>query len=114
MEKGQLIAIHSMEPSLEKYFRPYREGTIMDFSIRRVNALLKKEIKDFVKNMNVWVMCFLPVMFSIIYSKLLGNNSSSAPMNKVSVLILCVGMNIALISSMVISMLIAEEKEKIH
>ncbi|BDB00559.1 ABC transporter permease [Clostridium botulinum] len=84
----------------------------MDFSIRRVNALLKKEIKDFVKNMNVWVMCFLPVMFSIIYSKLLGNNSSSAPMNKVSVLILCVGMNIALISSMVISMLIAEEKEK--
>lgn len=112
MEKGQLIAIHSMEPSLEKYFRPYREGTIMDFSIRRVNALLKKEIKDFVKNMNVWVMCFLPVMFSIIYSKLLGNNSSSAPMNKVSVLILCVGMNIALISSMVISMLIAEEKEK--
>ncbi len=84
----------------------------MDFSIRRVNALLKKEIKDFGKNMNVWVMCFLPIMCSIIYSRLLGNNSSSALMNKVSVLILCVGMNIALISSMVISMLIAEEKEK--
>lgn len=31
----------------------------MDFSIRRINALLKKEIKDFAKNMNVSVMCFL-------------------------------------------------------
>ncbi|ADF98453.1 hypothetical protein CBF_0677 [Clostridium botulinum F str. 230613] len=33
-------------------------------------------------------------------------------MNRINILILCVGMNISLISSMVISMLIAEEKEK--
>ncbi|KRU26656.1 ABC transporter permease [Clostridium botulinum] len=84
----------------------------MDFSIRRINALLKKEIKDFAKNMNVSVMYLLPIMFSIIYSKLLGNNSSNDVMNKINILILCVGMNISLISSMVISMLIAEEKEK--
>ncbi|NFM44802.1 ABC transporter permease [Clostridium botulinum] len=84
----------------------------MDFSIRRINALLKKEIKDFAKNMNVSVMYLLPIMFSIIYSKLSGNNSSNDVMNKINILILCVGMNISLISSMVISMLIAEEKEK--
>ncbi|HDI3055564.1 TPA: ABC transporter permease [Clostridium botulinum] len=84
----------------------------MDFSIRRINALLKKEIKDFAKNMNVSVMYLLPIMFSIIYSKLLGNNSSNDVMNRINILILCVGMNISLISSTVISMLIAEEKEK--
>ncbi|WP_125154789.1 ABC transporter permease [Clostridium rectalis] len=84
----------------------------MNFSMRRVNALLKKEIKDFIKNINVWVMCFLPIMFSIINSKLLPSNSTNPLMNKANILILCVGMNIALISSMVISMLIAEEKEK--
>ncbi|MCJ8171141.1 ABC transporter permease [Clostridium botulinum] len=84
----------------------------MDFSIRRINALLKKEIKDFAKNMNVSVMCFLPIMFSIIYSKLLRSNSTNDVMNTLNILILCVGMNISLISSMVISMLIAEEKEK--
>ncbi len=84
----------------------------MDFSIRRINALLKKEIKDFAKNMNVSVMYLLPIMFSIIYSKLLGNNSSNDVMNRINILILCVGMNISLISSMVISMLIAEEKKK--
>ncbi|NFB54911.1 ABC transporter permease [Clostridium botulinum] len=84
----------------------------MDFSIRRINALLKKEIKDFAKNMNVSVMYLLPIMFSIIYSKLLRSNSTNDVMNTINILILCVGMNISLISSMVISMLIAEEKEK--
>lgn len=62
--------------------------------------------------MNVSVMYLLPIMFSIIYSKLLGNNSSNDVMNRINILILRVGMNISLISSMVISMLIAEEKEK--
>lgn len=62
--------------------------------------------------MNVSVMYLLPIMFSIIYSKLLGNNSSNDVMNRINILILCVGMNISLISSMVISMLIAEEKKK--
>ncbi|WP_434282334.1 ABC transporter permease [Clostridium botulinum] len=84
----------------------------MDFSIRRINALFKKEIKDLAKNMNVSVMCLLPIMFSIIYSKLLRSNSTNDVMNTINILILCVGMNIGLISSTVISMLIAEEKEK--
>lgn len=84
----------------------------MEFSIRRVNALFKKEIKDLGKNMNVLLMCLLPIMFSIIYSKLFGGGASSDQLQKADILILCLGMNLTLVSSFVIAMLIAEEKEK--
>ncbi|MBU3184220.1 ABC transporter permease [Clostridium estertheticum] len=79
----------------------------MEFSIRRVNALFKKEIKDLVKNTNVLIMFMFPIIFCIIYSNLLGENIS-----RVQVLIMCVDLNLTLISSFVIAMLIAEEKEK--
>lgn len=84
----------------------------MEFSMRRVNALFKKEIKDLGKNKNVMMMCLLPILFSIIYSNLFGGNISSDGLGKVDILILCLGMNLTLVSSFVISMLIAEEKEK--
>lgn len=84
----------------------------MEFSIRRVNALFKKEIKDLGKNMNVLLMCLLLIMFSIIYSKLFGGGASSDQLQKADILILCLGMNLTLVSSFVIAMLIAEEKEK--
>ena len=79
----------------------------MEFSIRRVNALFKKEIKDLGKNTNVLIMFMFPIFFSIFFSNLLGGNISGE-----EVLIMCVGMNLTLISSFVIAMLIAEEKEK--
>lgn len=84
----------------------------MEFSMRRVNALLKKEIKDFGKNTNVLLMCLLPLAFSMIYSKLLGTGSPETGMLKEDILILCLGMNLVLVASFVIAMLIAEEKEK--
>jgi len=84
----------------------------MEFSVKRVNALFKKEIKDFGKNKNIAIMCLLPIMFSIIYSNLLGGNSPKDSISKVDILIMCLGMNLALVSSFVIAMLIAEEKEK--
>ncbi|MGH4122746.1 MAG: ABC transporter permease [Clostridium sp.] len=84
----------------------------MEFSTRRVKALFKKEIKDLGKNMNVLLMCMLPIMFSIIYSKLFGGNTSSDQIGKVDILIMCLGMNLTMVSSFVIAMLIAEEKEK--
>jgi ABC-2 type transport system permease protein len=89
-----------------------REGTIMEFSMRRVSALFKKEIKDLGKNMNVLLMCMLPLMFSLMYSKLFGDSTSGDGMSKESILILCLGMNLVLVGSFVIAMLIAEEKEK--
>lgn len=80
----------------------------MTFSIRRVNALLKKEIKDLSKNINVLFMCVLPLMFCFMYSKLFGDSEEG----KLYILNLCLTMNCILVSGFSTSMLIAEEKEK--
>ncbi|MBU3091037.1 ABC transporter permease [Clostridium sp. CF011] len=84
----------------------------MEFSIRRVNALFKKEIKDLSKNMNVLLMCMMPIILSVIYSKLFGGSTSGAHMQEAYILSMCLNMNLTLVSSFVIAMLIAEEKEK--
>jgi len=84
----------------------------MEFSMRRVNALFKKEIKDFGKNVNVSLMCLLPIVFSIIYSKLFGGNAVEDHLGKTDILIMCIGMNLIMVSGFVVAMLIAEEKEK--
>jgi ABC-2 type transport system permease protein len=83
----------------------------MEFSIRRVNALFKKELKDIGKNVNVLSMCVLPIAICIIYSKVFGGNTIEG-LNKGAILILCLGANISMITSFVVAMLIAEEKEK--
>lgn len=80
----------------------------MTFSVRRVNALLKKEIKDLSKNINVLFMCVLPLMFCFMYSKLFGDSEEG----KLYILNLCLTMNCILVSGFSTSMLIAEEKEK--
>ncbi len=84
----------------------------MEFSMRRVNALFKKEVKYFGKNMNVLFMCMLPIVFSIIYSKLFGGDTLDGHLAKIDILIMCMGMNLVMVSSFVVAMLIAEEKEK--
>lgn len=84
----------------------------MEFSLRKVNALLIKEIKNLGKNPNVLFICLLPVLFSIMYSKLFGSQGADVVMVKTDILIMCLGMNLVLVSSFVIAMLIAEEKEK--
>jgi ABC-2 type transport system permease protein len=80
----------------------------MNVSRRRVSALLKKEVKDLSKNINVLFMCVLPVMFCFMYSKLFGNLENG----KLAILNLCLTMNCVLVSGSATSMLIAEEKEK--
>lgn len=84
----------------------------MEFSIRRVNALFKKEIKDFGKNMNVFVMCFFPIMICALYSKILGGNLDHNLMVNINILTLSLGTNLVMVGSYLIAMLIAEEKEK--
>lgn len=84
----------------------------MEFSMRRVNALFKKEVKDFGKNMNVSLMCLLPIAFSIIYLRLFGDSTLDGHLAKIDILIMCMGMNLVMVSSFVVAMLIAEEKEK--
>jgi ABC-2 type transport system permease protein len=80
----------------------------MDFSIKRVNALFKKELKDISKNFNVLFMAILPVVFCFVYTNLIKTGELAG----VYILSLCVGMNLVMVSSFVIAMLIAEEKEK--
>lgn len=79
----------------------------MNFSIRRVNALVTKEFRDFYKNPNVLFMTLIPIAVTILYKKLLGGHGVEGYL-----LGTCISMNISTIGCMVIAMLIAEEKEK--
>lgn len=83
----------------------------MEFSTKRVGALIKKELKDFTKNMNISTMCLLPLIFSFIYGKVFAGHIYETAA-KLQMLGMCLGMSLTLISSFVIAMLIAEEKEK--
>lgn len=84
----------------------------MEFSLRRVKALFKKEVKDFGKNINVSIMCIIPILLSIFYVKVSRADIINDPKIKVGLLLLCIGMNISFIAISVIAMMIAEEKEK--
>lgn len=79
----------------------------MDFSLKRVNALVTKELRDFYRNPNVLIMCALPLFFAIVYGNMFGGQIS-----KTFVLLLCILMNFTMVGCVVMSMLIAEEKEK--
>ncbi|WP_438433474.1 ABC transporter permease [Gorillibacterium sp. sgz500922] len=79
----------------------------MEFTARHVRALLKKELKDFGKNLNVLFMCVLPLFFAWLYSMIYDDSFPKADL-----LAMCVGMSLTLVTCFVIAMLIAEEKEK--
>lgn len=87
------------------------EGTLMGFSVARVRALVKKEMKDLPKNINVSLMCLLPLVLVVLLSNMQGNNPNSQ-MGGFDLLVLGVNMNLVMVSTFAISMLIAEEKEK--
>lgn len=80
----------------------------MTFSMRRVNALIKKEVKNLSKNMNVLFFCMLPLIFCFIYSNFLSESQEI----KIVILNHLLNMNFTIISGTLIAMLIAEEKEK--
>lgn len=78
----------------------------MVFSIRRVNTLIIKEMKDMLKNINVFGMCLLPLILAILYSQMISGDG------RTNILSLFLIMNSCMIIPMVMAMLIAEEKEK--
>jgi ABC-2 type transporter. len=80
----------------------------MDLSMRKINALFKKEIKDLGKNINVSIMYLLPIFFSFVYFRLF----SGEDISKAYILTMCLGMSLTLVTGFGIAMLIAEEKEK--
>ncbi len=81
----------------------------MSMSLKRIKALIKKELKSFTKNQNALFMCLLPIFFGILYTNLY---TTSNFMDKLLILIMCVNMNLTLCGSFIVAMLIAEEKEK--
>ncbi|MBV7274307.1 hypothetical protein JMF89_03145 [Clostridiaceae bacterium UIB06] len=78
----------------------------MDFSFRRVNALFVKELRDFIRNPNVLVMCIFPIMFALLYGKMMTNQ-----IPKSIALALSLITSLTMIGCLVAAMLIAEEKE---
>jgi len=84
----------------------------MEFTMRKVRALFKKEIKTLPKNKNILLISIMPVAFSIIYSQIFGDLSSGEGMSKMDIIFMCLSMNLTLVSSYMMGMLISEEKEK--
>lgn len=64
-------------------FKNYGERVIMEFLMIRVNVLIKKEIKDLSKNMNIVMMCVFLIIFCIIYLKLFEGNILNVEIDKV-------------------------------
>lgn len=83
----------------------------MKHSIHRLKALTKKEFKDFFKNMNVSLMCILPIILVLLFVNMQKTNQSQ-DYDQFQVLNLGLSINLVFVSTFAISMLIAEEKEK--
>ncbi|GKX28266.1 membrane protein [Vallitalea longa] len=79
----------------------------MDFSMRRVNALVRKEMKDIVRNPNITVVGLIPLIGAIFISIMV--TDEVIKMQLLPVLFL---MNSALLTPMIMAMIISEEKEK--
>lgn len=80
----------------------------MTFSMRRINALIKKEIRDFSRNTNVLFMCIIPIIMAMIFSKIF-NSSEQLKEYTINV---SINSNLMLVSGFIIATIISEEKEK--
>lgn len=75
--------------------------------MRRVNALIRKEMKDIVRNPNVTVVGIIPVIAAIFISIFIKGVEL-----RIQMLPLLFLMNAALLTPIIMAMIIAEEKEK--
>ena len=104
-EKGELLSIHSYEPTLGDIFIEVTGRIIMTFSMRRVSAIFRKEVQDFKTNSQVLLMVSLPIIFAFIFSRF-GEGQAG-----VGIITL---MAFLFVAGFVQSMVIAEEKKNIH
>lgn len=77
----------------------------MNFSMRRVNAILQKDFKDVSRNSAVWVTAFMPLIMAFVLGKLDREVSIDAHY-------MVINLAMVIIGSFVQCSLIAEEKEK--
>lgn len=83
----------------------------MTISIKTLKVLVKKEIIDLPKNTNVSLMCLIPIILVLLFSKINVDNISQGLVG-VDLLNMGLNTNLIIVSTFAISMLIAEEKEK--
>lgn len=81
----------------------------MRISMRKVNAIFCKDLKDMLKNVNAIIMFALPVFFAIFYSQV---PALMKEMGKDYLLMMVVIMNMCVSPLSLLPMIIAEEKEK--
>lgn len=74
--------------------------------VTRFNALVTKEMKDMMKNKNVFFMFLLPLLFAFIFSKITPDMSANAAS------VFAIFMGIVMGGVYVVAMIFAEEKEK--
>ena len=83
----------------------------MSISMRKLRALYKKDLMDFVKNPAISARVLLPVAFVLLYKYVVGPNLA---IEEVSVFLLNLGllMNCSMSGVLIVSTSVAEEKEK--
>ena len=83
----------------------------MSISMRKLRALYKKDLMDFVKNPAISASVLLPVAFVLLYKYVVGPNLA---IEEVSVFLLNLGllMNCSMSGVLIVSTSVAEEKEK--
>lgn len=75
----------------------------------KIAALLKKDMKDTLKNVNCLIMILLPLFFVILYQSM---DFGGEHMPNDFIMLMGLQMNMALIPVSVVAMMVAEEKEK--
>ncbi|MFC4402409.1 ABC transporter permease [Gracilibacillus xinjiangensis] len=74
---------------------------------QRIGAIFEKDFKDFMKNMMLLTMPTIPIILSLIYSRLGGDEGLPAPM-----LYLIVGVTFSSVTASCMMTMMAEENEK--
>lgn len=82
----------------------------MKINMRCFKALFKKDFKNTFTNKNIFLMILLPILFCVIYSKILGNvfTGEGAPI----LLNMCTAMTLSVVPLNILPGMVAEEKEK--
>ncbi len=81
----------------------------MNKTYRKVKAIYQKEMVDMIKNVNALIMFALPLVFAVLYSKVMPIQEA---LGADWLLMLTVALNLCMAPLSLLPMIIAEEKEK--
>ena len=105
MNKGELLSIHSHEPTLGDIFIEVTGRDYNDIFNETCISYFRKEVQDFKTNSQVLLMAFLPIILSFLFSRF-GVGKEMLGITTITAFLFVAGF--------VQSMVIAEEKKNIH